>query len=63
MEAIDNLEGFGKLLFGNIPDPRGTVSEHDLTMRLAEAATRRLSPDTLGERRSFRGDISCESAF
>ena len=38
MRKIDDLDGTGKVLFGEIPDPSGTVAHHDLLFRATPAA-------------------------
>jgi integrase len=57
MIAVHNLGGIGKLILGKIPNPKGPISEHDSTWRMAEAAARSLPPDALGKRRTCRGGI------
>ena len=45
MEAVNDLDGIGEVLSGEVPDPLGPVAEHDLTVRMIEAAADRLSLD------------------
>ena len=63
MKAVDDLHGLRKLIFGDVPDPRSAVAEHDLTGRLVEAAAQGLASDALGERRTFGSDVCCPSAL
>ena len=63
MKAVDDLYSHRKLIFRDVPDPRSTVAEHDLTERLVETTTPGLTSDALGERRAFGSDICGPSAL
>ena len=63
METIDDLDGLGKLLFGDIPNPRSAITEHDLTWRLSEAAAHGLALDALGERGRLGSGVGGSSTF
>ena len=49
MVDVDDLDGAGKLLGGEVPNPRSAVADDDLTVRGVETAPSCLAMDTLGE--------------
>jgi len=63
VKAVNDLGSIRKLIVGDVPNPNGSVPEHDPAWRLAEAAARGLPPDALGKGRTFGGGIQCRSTF
>ena len=43
---VDDLDGAGEVLFGEVPDPGGAVAEHDLLLSGIEARAARLRAAT-----------------
>ena len=46
---VNDLDGVGKLLGGDVPNPRRAVADDDLTVRGVKTAPLRLAMDPLGE--------------
>lgn len=61
--AIDDLEGTGKQFLGNIPDVGGSVSQHNGSRRLLEAATHGLTQDSLRKLGRIGIGVSSGRAF
>src|SRR5512138_1901667 len=49
MEQIDDLNGSGKMLSGEVPDPSGAVANNDLLVGAAPAAFPRLDVESPAE--------------
>ena len=54
MEQVDDPDGAGEQLVGDVPDPRRAVAEHHAAGGTVEAAPAGLAFDAPGERREFR---------
>ncbi|MCY4341996.1 MAG: hypothetical protein OXE83_00260 [Gammaproteobacteria bacterium] len=50
MEEVDDLDGAGEVLVGEVPDPGGAVAERDAALGLLEAAALDFAQRALGER-------------
>ena len=51
MEDVDDLDGAGEVLIGEVPDPGGAVAEDDLAFGLVEASAFGLAQDAVCEGR------------
>ena len=49
VEDVDDPDGVGDVLVGEVPDPWRAVAEHDATLRLVETTSLGLAQGTLGE--------------
>src|SRR5260370_4946914 len=60
VKQIDNLRRAREILIGQIPDPFGSITHHDLLFRPTPAALPRLQVDALAQlfRRFDRADVS-----
>jgi hypothetical protein len=54
MIAVNNLSGIGKLILGEIPNPKGPISEHDSAWCVAEATARSFAPDRVRQKERVR---------
>ena len=63
MEQVDDLDGAGEQLVGNVPDPWRAVAEHHPAAGAVEAAPAGLAVDALGERRQFDGVVPGRGAL
>ena len=60
---VDDLDGVGKLLVGQVPDPGGAVAEDDLSSGGDEAAPLRLAMGALGEGSRLRVGVAAGRAL
>ena len=60
---VDDLDGVGKLLVGQVPDPGGAVAEDDLSGGGGEAAPLRLAMGALGEGGRLRVGVAAGRAL
>ena len=60
---VDDLDGVGKLLVGQVPDPGGAVAEDDLSGGGDEAAPLRLAMGALGEGGRLRVGVAAGRAL
>ena len=63
MEAVDDLNRIGKVLVGEVPDPRGPIAEHGLARCAIEAAPRGLTHDARREDARRRVRVLVRRAF
>ena len=59
VENIDDLDGVGEVLVGEVPDPRRAVAEDGMARCGGEAASPGLADDASGKRRRFGVGIAC----
>ena len=63
MVDVDDLDGAGKLLGGDVPNPWSAVADDDLTVRGVEAAPLPLAIDTLCEGGRLRVGVAASRAL
>ena len=63
VEAVDDLNRIGKVLVGEVPDPRGPIAEHGLARCAIEAAPRGLTHDARREDARRRVRVLVRRAF
>ena len=63
VEDVDDLDGIGEVLVGEVPDPRRAVAQHDPALGVVEAAAFGLADDAPGEGRGLGVGIAGGDGF